>query len=633
MSSREILFRINQKIQSSGEKIFKMGWKCDKKLISLPPSILPKINFEAIPMPPNYIQIFDCQLNYYENIDWSLDLSSNKRFPKTFSKNIDIRTDQFGSAKHVWEVNRLQFLTYIAIHYRKTNNESYLEKFVEILESWIDNNGYLEGVNWYSNIEVNIRLINWFLCWELLDVNQLLKGNQKLSEFVQNKWIPSIYQHCVYSFNNPSKFSSANNHLISEYAGLFIAASFWEFKESALWKKHSKKGLEYEIINQHTADGINKEQAAEYIQFITDFFLLCYIVGENTKDQFSSEYKETLHKIISFIFNLMDNYGNIPFYGDEDDGKVFILHTSAPFDNFKSLLISGSVLYNKSEYKKKGGGFDSKNLILFGQDGLEKFNKLEGSEKTDKSKYYKESGHFLFKNKFYDQDVYIYFDAAPLGYLSIAAHGHADALSFVLYYKGQPLFIDSGTFTYHTQKEWREYFMGTSSHNTIRIDGQNQAEIAGPTMWLNHFSTRVLSHGKNENFEWIEASHSGYHHLGVEHQRKLLIDINHSTVFLEDKIVNLDNKAHKIEVFFHFHPNVELGQENSHAFSLSLGQKEKALLSLDDRLEVGYAKGGTDPILGWYSEGFQKKEPCGVLICNYSSEKTITLKSHIKFIP
>ena len=70
--------------------------------------------------------------------------------------------------------------------------------------------------------------------------------------------------------------------LISEYAGLFIASSKWQFKESEKWNRYSQKGLENEIIKQHSKNGINKEEAAEYIQFITDFFF-CHILLEKTQ--------------------------------------------------------------------------------------------------------------------------------------------------------------------------------------------------------------------------------------------------------------------------------------------------------------------------------------------------------------
>src|SRR5206468_507056 len=63
-------------------------------------------------------------------------------------------------------------------------------------------------------------------------------------------------------------------------------------------------------------------------------------------------------------------------------------------------------------------------------------------------------------------------DAGPLGYTAIAAHGHADALSFTLSVGGSEFLIDPGTCAYHTQERWRQYFRGTAAHNTLRVDGR-----------------------------------------------------------------------------------------------------------------------------------------------------------------
>ena len=69
------------------------------------------------------------------------------------------------------------------------------------------------------------------------------------------------------------------------------------------------------------------------------------------------------------------------------------------------------------------------------------------------------------------REIRVVADAGPLGYRSIAAHGHADALSFSLSAAGLEFLIDPGTYAYHTQERWRNYFRGTSAHNTVRLDG------------------------------------------------------------------------------------------------------------------------------------------------------------------
>ena len=71
----------------------------------------------------------------------------------------------------------------------------------------------------------------------------------------------------------------------------------------------------------------------------------------------------------------------------------------------------------------------------------------------------------------------------PLGYLSIAAHGHADALSFVLNIGDREILVDPGTYAYHTDPAWRRYFRSTLAHNTVGIDGEDQSVQAGNFMW------------------------------------------------------------------------------------------------------------------------------------------------------
>ncbi|MEI9958285.1 MAG: heparinase II/III family protein [Ferruginibacter sp.] len=140
----------------------------------------------------------------------------------------------------------------------------------------------------------------------------------------------------------------------------------------------------------------------------------------------------------------------MPKYGDEDDGKCFIVDTDDTFNNFKSILSSGAIIFNDLLFKSKSNGFDIKNQLLFGEKGKAIFDAIPMEKIALSSKFYKDEGHFICRKQLVGQEVYCHFDAAQLGFLSIAAHGHADALSFFLHIDGQPVFVDPGTYTYHT---------------------------------------------------------------------------------------------------------------------------------------------------------------------------------------
>ena len=89
-------------------------------------------------------------------------------------------------------------------------------------------------------------------------------------------------------------------------------------------------------------------------------------------------------------------------------------------------------------------------------------------------------GYYILGDRLDEADeTKLIMDAGPLGFLSIAAHGHADCLSLLLSVSGKELLVDPGTYCYHTEREWRDYFRGTAAHNTVRVDGIDQSQIAG----------------------------------------------------------------------------------------------------------------------------------------------------------
>ncbi len=55
----------------------------------------------------------------------------------------------------------------------------------------------------------------------------------------------------------------------------------------------------------------------------------------------------------------------------------------------------------------------------------------------------------------------------------LPAHAHADALSFQLWWRGRPVLVDPGTFTYEPGAD-RDWFRSTRAHSTVCVDGRNQ---------------------------------------------------------------------------------------------------------------------------------------------------------------
>ncbi|MCL4402453.1 MAG: heparinase II/III-family protein, partial [Acidobacteria bacterium] len=144
------------------------------------------------------------------------------------------------------------------------------------------------------------------------------------------------------------------------------------------------------------------------------------------------------------------------------------------------------------------------------------------------------------------RNVYILVDAGPFGPGS-GGHSHSDTLSVTARAGGQDILIDPGTYTYIADAKARNWFRGSAAHNTVRIDGKDQAVAAGPFRWAGRPEPEIR--------EWIAAP--GHDYLdavcrfeGFAHRRRVLF-IKPDLLFVVDEIEGPEGE-HAIEQFWHF---------------------------------------------------------------------------------
>lgn len=98
--------------------------------------------------------------------------------------------------------------------------------------------------------------------------------------------------------------------------------------------------------------------------------------------------------------------------------------------------------------------------------------KTGGMYTSSDIRVYEKGGMVFLRSK--DRKVLIAMDCGDLGFGSIAAHGHADALSIQVYYEGNPVLVDSGTYNYHVPKKYRDEMRSTKAHNTVYVEDTNR---------------------------------------------------------------------------------------------------------------------------------------------------------------
>ncbi len=77
-----------------------------------------------------------------------------------------------------------------------------------------------------------------------------------------------------------------------------------------------------------------------------------------------------------------------------------------------------------------------------------------------------------------DGPLWLAFRCGPAAPTFLPAHAHADALSFQLWWRGRPVVVDPGTFTYEPGAD-RDWFRSTRAHSTVCIDGRDQFRLWG----------------------------------------------------------------------------------------------------------------------------------------------------------
>lgn len=541
---------------------------------------------------------------------WNRDCRTGILAPQSFGKRLNYRDERIvGDIKYLWEPNRHLELVTLAQAWRLSGNDKYADGAAALIGSWIDHNPYPLGPNWASSLEHAIRVINWSFAWHLLgaDSSPLFQGPDGAA--FRNKWLASIRQHLHFIAGHFSRYSSANNHLLGEYLGLLVGSLTWPmWRECPRWRAIALAGFEAEALRQNGPDGVNREQAVYYQHEVMDMMLLAGLVGRANGIRFSTAYWDRLERMTEFLAALMDVRGRVPMIGDADDAQIVRLDPSDHFDTYRSLIAAGALVFSRADLKAKAGDLGDKNRWLFGPGETARFEGLPSRPAAPRTSF-PDGGYYLLGHHFDTSDeVRLIADCGPLGYLSIAAHGHADALSFTLSAFGTEWLIDPGTYAYHTQKLWREYFRGTGAHNTVRIDRKDQSVIGGNFMWLAKADARLVSHDPASSVQSFEGEHDGYMRLAdpVRHRRRIEFDSKSGQVCVRDR---LDcNSSHDVDISWHFGEECDVGQNNG-LISARAGERTLTMACDAPGLVLSMLVGSEDPIGGWVSRSFDAKSP------------------------
>jgi hypothetical protein len=453
-------------------------------------------------------------LDYGEEIDWHCDLVHGERAPRKpwFQvKYLDFA--EVGDSKITWELNRHQHFVTLAKAYWLTGEDKFVREIFAQWTHWHKENPYPLGINWASSLEVAFRSLSWIWTFFLLQECPLFTAD------LRNQWQSALSLSGRHVETYLSTYFSPNTHLLGEALALFFLGTLLPSQRSASrWRRRGWEILEREATKQVRSDGFYFEQSTYYHVYATDIFLHARVLAALNSIPIVPAFDQILQRMLNALL-LLGRAGPPPKIGDDDGGRLFDARRNRA-EQLLDPLATGAVLYRRGDFKFAAGGSREETLWLLGAKGLADFDSLPEVEPSALSTALPDSGIYLMADEQSPQQMLINLGPPEP---KKGGHAHADALSICVVQNGCNLLLDPGTFEYVGDSGERARLRGTGAHNTMQVDGRDQADPAGPFSWKTSPQVRVDHWITGKSFDLFRGSHDGYSSLPspVIHRRSV----------------------------------------------------------------------------------------------------------------
>jgi hypothetical protein len=482
-------------------------------------------------------------LDYGPDIDWHLDAVHGLRSPLIPWFKIDfLRFPEVGDHKVTWELNRHQHLVTLAKAWLLTNDQAYVKEILAQWYSWQRANPYPLGANWASSLEVAFRSMSWI--W----LQHLLADCPFLPAGFQNEIFRALALSGRHIERYLSTYFSPNTHLIGEAVALFFIGTLCpQISLAEHWREDGWKIVQREAWRQVRPDGVYFEQSLYYHVYALDFFLHARLLASRNGVSIPAGLDVVIQRMLGVV-RALAQVGPPDGFGDDDGGRVFSPRRNRA-EHMTDPLALGSALYHDDGLQSEAIVTEEA-LWLFGEPALTRTAQTANLRRDPTSQSFRDGGLFLAASSepFPAQMV---IDAGPQGTGTLSGHGHADALSVKLAFGGRYWLVDAGTLCYIGPGDERNLFRGTRAHNTLAVDGIDQAGPAGPFAWSSIPHTQAELWVTGTRFDLFSGSHSGYERLPLPVRHRRFVFHLHGKFWVIRDVAE-GRGSHRLEISWHF---------------------------------------------------------------------------------
>jgi hypothetical protein len=510
-----------------------------------------------------------------DKIKWNYDYINNYEWEKSLSWKKDfINASPAGDISIPWSLARFNQGITLGKAYLATNDIKYAKFFISLLNDFTAENPFCTGINWLSAYHVSIRLLN-----VLYSFGFFIKSNEVNAEVI-NRLLEFTLESAVFIDNSLDYSPNRGTELLISYLGLLAAGLMFDkthFGSKILSK--AQAGFEQETRRLVYISGVYKGQAVLHSTLVLETLFYADIFIKKRGRKFSPGYSSIIENMFLVFLEYLRADKTIPLFGDDFITRIIPLTQTPAKKDFTYMAAIGAYYFNIETLKNYAPKPTAEILFLFGLDALEKFEQIKTVKHEKKSTSIEPGGVYFLRNK--ELDIFV-----KCGEIGFGAPSHNDALSFDIFYKGNLLVTDSGTYSIYKDEKTRNEYRSVKAHNTAYIDGMDLAEFDG-IFGLKEDLT------KPKIIEWNTLGEEDI--LTVQHyaytgsadpaicKRSFILNKAENSLKIKDEFFG--GKKHRVNLNLHFHPGIKISEIEKNSYSLE-GKNSTAIVSFTSPSDI-----------------------------------------------
>lgn len=473
------------------------------------------------------------KINLNVDYDWITNPLTGYKYDinKHWSEIQDL-SNEAGDIKYVWEKSRFSFL-YDIIRYDYHFEEDQSEFVFNEIENFIDKNPINQGPNYKCSQEISLRILNWTFAL------YYYKDSKYLTEERFVKFINGIYWQLHHVYNNIhfSRISVRNNHAITETLMLYLSDKLFPFlPDVKQWSKKGKVWFEKEVAYQIYEDGTFLQFSMNYHRVVIQLLSWGIQLSKLNKDSFEDTLYKRAEKSLDFLDACSDTItGKLPNYG-ANDGALFFKLTDDDYRVYRSQLDDLRTILKGDSY------YNSQSSYWYGV----KPQKVT-PKKIEELNVFKNSGYYIIQ----EQDLKTFIRCG--GYKN--RPNQSDNLHVDLWYKGENILWDTGSYKYNTSVANDLFFRGCKGHNTLSINNRNQMLKGNRFIWYYWVKKTKSKLFKEKNKISFKGEINAFKELGNNIFHSRIVEKNEKELcwIIKDNIKGIENA--EIQQFWQVNPD------------------------------------------------------------------------------